>query len=87
MTLTLELPEDVAVLVQQAAGEQDVAAYATGVLTLAARRRVARRADDELTPADHVRMADAGEATAHSLEESQRRVFAAIDAMAEAKRR
>ncbi len=80
-TLILEMPDEVRAVIDEARGDQDVASFLLTVGERAARRRVARRvAADELTPADHIRMADAAEATAHSLAESRRRVFARIDA-------
>lgn len=85
-TVTLEMPDEVRAVIDEARGNQDVAAFLLTVGERAARRRVARRAG-ELTAADHIRMADEGEASAHSVEESERRVFAAIDALAEARRR
>ncbi|PZS04948.1 MAG: hypothetical protein DLM69_01325 [Candidatus Chloroheliales bacterium] len=88
MTVIVELRDETRALIDEARGEQDVATFLAQAGEQIAKRRIARRqAPAELTPADHIRMADAGEATAHSLEESRRRVFAAIDAMAEAKRR
>ncbi len=84
MTITVELPEEVRAVIDEARGDQDVATFLLTAGEQVARRRVARRAAApaaELTPADHIRMADAGEATAHSLEESRRRVFAQIDAL------
>jgi hypothetical protein len=83
MTITLELPEDVAIIVEQAAGEQDVTAYAVGVLQQAARRKLARRAApiaDELTPADHIRMAAEAEADASPIAEVMQRLNAYMDA-------
>lgn len=83
MTITLELPDEVRAIIDEARGEQDVATFLITAGERSAKRKLARLAasfDDELTTADHIRMADAGEATAHSLEESQRRVFARIDA-------
>lgn len=83
MTITLELPEDVAIIVEQAAGEQDVNAYAVGVLQQAARRKLARRSSpiaDELTAADHIRMAAEAEATAVPFAEFKARLYAKIAA-------
>ena len=83
MTITLELPEDVAIIVEQAAGEQDVATYAVKVLQHAAQRKLARHAaaiEDELTPADHIRMAAEAEATAVPFAEFKARLYAKIAA-------
>ncbi len=81
MSLTLERPEDVAIIVEQAAGKQDIATYAVGVLQHPAQRKLARHAaslDDELTPADHIRMAAEAEATAVPFAEYKARLYTKI---------
>jgi hypothetical protein len=89
MTVMVELRDETRALIDKARGNQDVADFLAAAGEQLAKRRLSRRAAPaELTAADHIRMADAGEATAHSLEESRRRVFARIDALeAEAARR
>jgi hypothetical protein len=65
-TVTVELPDEVRAVIDEARGEQDVAAFVVTEAYRAARRKLARHAPrqypaplaDELTPADHIRMAE-----------------------------
>jgi hypothetical protein len=80
-TLTIEMPDEVRAVIDEARGEQDVASFLLTVGERAARRRVARRAaPDELTPADHIRMAAEAEATASPITEVMQRLNAYMDA-------
>jgi hypothetical protein len=88
-TLVLQLPDDLASMVEQAAGEQDVGDYVKNVLRLATRRKLARLTApaDELTPADHIRMATEAESDSLPIEEFRKLVMAQIATDAETEMR
>lgn len=85
-TVTLEMPDEVRAAIDEVRGEQDVASFVVNEAYRAARRRLARRApsSDELTPADHIRMAAEAEADSLPIEEFRKLVLDSIAADAEA---
>ncbi len=84
-TLTLEMPDEVRAVIDEARGEQDVAAFLLTVGERAARRRVANRrpapADSGVSEAEyHRQRAAEAEADGRPLDEVRQRLNAYMDA-------
>ncbi|PZR98524.1 MAG: hypothetical protein DLM69_08570 [Candidatus Chloroheliales bacterium] len=88
-TVTVELRDEVRAAIDQVRGEQDVAAFLATAGERAAMRRLVRHAPraDELTPADHIRMAAEAEADSLPIEEFRQLVMTQIAADADAEAR
>ncbi|PZR98676.1 MAG: hypothetical protein DLM69_08370 [Candidatus Chloroheliales bacterium] len=75
-TITLELPDEVRAVIDAARGEQDVASFLVAAGEQVAKHRLAPKYPaplaDELTAADHIRMAEEAEADAVDLDEFRR---------------
>lgn len=82
MTVTVELRDETRALIDEARGEQDVATFLALAGERLAKSRLARRLApaNELTPADHIRMAAEAEATASPIAEVMQRLNAYMDA-------
>jgi hypothetical protein len=78
-TVTLELPDEVRAVIDAARGEQDVATFLIAAGEQVAKGRLAHRYPaplaDELTAADHIRMAEEAEADAVDLDEFRRVLY------------
>lgn len=78
-TVTIELPDELIEMFDEVRGEQDIATYLTALGKRDARRKLARRPSppsaDDLTPADHIRMATKAEANAIDFDEFERLVW------------
>ena len=85
-TVTVELRDEAWAVIDEARGEQDVAAFLALAGERLAKRKLARRAASggEVTTVDHIRMAAEAEADSLSIEEFRRLVLAHITADAEA---
>ncbi len=75
-TVTLELPDEVRAVIDEARGDQDVATFLVVAGEQAAKRTLANRYPaplaDELTAADHIRMAEDAESDAVDMDEFKR---------------
>lgn len=82
-TITLELPDEVRAMIDEARGDQDVATFLVAAGELVAKRKLsydypAPLADD-LTAADHIRMAEEAEDDAVDLDEFTRILYEQLD--------